>query len=151
MRGRSWRGVTLSIVSLALWLVAAKSHAQTAPAPARPSNQPPGRFQLVPEPGGTVFLLDTATGRVWRYSYLTPADSDVKAAVDKAITAQEISNGRVFSEAERKELSDKLSKEQRDKMQESNNPCTGLSNCFIEVDRVRLAPSGKFASELVGR
>jgi hypothetical protein len=98
-----------------------------------------------------VTLGIAATGRVWRYTLLAPADSDVKAAVDKAITAQEISNRRVFSEAERKELSDKLSKEQRDKMQESNNLCTGLSICFVEVDRVRLAPSGKFASEIVGR
>lgn len=30
-----------------------------------------GRYQVVAENQGTVFLVDTATGRVWRYSILT--------------------------------------------------------------------------------
>jgi len=34
-----------------------------------PENQ--GRFQLVPQSQGTMFLVDTTTGRVWRYSHLT--------------------------------------------------------------------------------
>lgn len=32
-----------------------------------------GRYQLVSEHQGTIFLVDTATGRVWRYTALTAA------------------------------------------------------------------------------
>ena len=149
MRARSWRSATLSIVLLGLWLTAAKSNAQSAPVAARLSNQPPGRFQLIPQPEGTMFLLDTATGRIWRYTLLMPAESDVKASVDKAIALQEASNNTTFSEAERKALFDTLAKKHRDDLQESGNPCRGLTTCFVEVDRVRLGPNGKYASEIV--
>lgn len=149
MRARSWRSATLSIAVLGVWLTAAESYAQSAPAPVRPSSQSPGRFQLVPEPGGTIFLLDTATGRVWRNSYVTPSDSDVKASVDKTIALQEASNGRSFPEAERKALFDKLSIERKDELQKLKNPCNGLTICFVEVDRVRLTPNGEFSSEIV--
>jgi hypothetical protein len=96
-----------------------------------------------------MFLLDTATGRIWRYSFLMPAESDVKASVDKAIALQEASNNTTYSEAERKMFFDKLVKEHRDNLQLSGNPCNGQTTCFVEVDRVRLGRNGKYASEIV--
>ena len=98
---------------------------------------------------GTMFLLDTATGRIWRYSFVEPTESNVKESVDKAITLQEASNGRTFSEAERKVLFNSLAKEHKDELQKLANPCRGLLTCFVEVDRVRLGPNGSYASEIV--
>lgn len=133
MRARSLRNLIPWVVLLAVCLTATESYAQSTAAPIRPSNQNPGRFQLVPENQGTMFLVDTATGRVWRYTLVTPPESDVKAYVDAAIAIQEASNGRTFPETERKALFEKLAKERRDELQALNNPCKGLVTCFVEV------------------
>lgn len=59
--------------------------------------QQPGRFQLVAEPNTTVFLLDTATGRVWRYSRLTQGPESELVPVCKGVE-------NCFLEIERKRL-----------------------------------------------
>jgi hypothetical protein len=65
---RSCRSL-LVVLAVALW---ALSHAH--PVAAQPQQASLGRYQLVPLPQGTMFLVDTATGRIWRFSELTGKD-----------------------------------------------------------------------------
>ena len=64
-------------------IVAASPPAVSAQAPRpRPADQPApastpaqiGRYQLLLHSPGTVYLVDTATGRIWRYTKLTRAE-----------------------------------------------------------------------------
>ncbi|OFW07334.1 MAG: hypothetical protein A3I61_01565 [Acidobacteria bacterium RIFCSPLOWO2_02_FULL_68_18] len=57
--------------------------------------------------------------------------------------------GRTFTDAEKKELSQSIRIEDRAKIAERVNPCTGLVACFVEVDRLRLRPDGEWLSEIV--
>jgi hypothetical protein len=69
-----------------------------------------------------MFLVDTTTGRVWRYTILT---EEVKG--EGAVT-------------ERRQIGERY--------------CSGLTACFVEVDRLRLIGgrdgSGDYTSELFG-
>ena len=60
-----------------------------------------GRFQLVSAHQTTMFLIDTTSGRTWRYSHRTEAQSS-----------------------------------------SSGSPCEGLKDCFMEVDRLSVSPTG---------
>ena len=60
-----------------------------------------GRFQLVSAHQTTMFLIDTKSGRTWRYSHRTEAQSS-----------------------------------------SSGSPCEGLKDCFMEVDRLSVSPTG---------
>ena|SRR6266511_2744775 len=46
-----------------------------------------GRFQLVAEPQGTIFLVDTATGRVWRHTLMTEGGNPKPICTPGSLTA----------------------------------------------------------------
>lgn len=144
--------LTWAVVGLLLGacMVPVVSLAQSAASPPRQVSAAPtsGRFQLTAEYEGRLFMVDSATGRVWRYTLVTVPDSAVQTRVDTLIAIQEAQSGSVFTEAERKALSDKLEPEQRQEVETENNPCEGLRSCFVEVDRVRLTSAG-WTSEVV--
>jgi hypothetical protein len=76
------------------------------------TKEPPtevGRFQLVSAHQTTMFLIDTASGRTWRYSHRTEAQSS-----------------------------------------SAGSPCQGLKDCFMEVDRLSVSPTG-WVSEIAAR
>lgn len=122
-----------------------RTHSQP---PARVTVQQVGRYQLVPENQGTIFLLDSITGRVWRYTRVTPSEADVQGYVDGYVKALERASGRQYSETERKELSEIVRRDEKANIEAMVNPCKGLLTCLVELDRVRLSPSG-FNSELL--
>ena len=59
-----------TVVALVMALLYSNRSAQPTPLPAPiPAVMPIGRYQLMSDPkSGYVFMLDTATGKVWRYS-----------------------------------------------------------------------------------
>lgn len=152
--------MTAKVITLAVgWLLGGSlvptvSHAQSAsvqprPAPTSSAAAASGRFQLVPLPQGTMFLVDSATGRAWRYTQVTPSDSTVQTYVTTQIALREAASGRAFSEAEKKALADEIKKTAKEEIDAMSNPCKGLVACFVETDRVRLTPTGGWASEIV--
>ncbi|HZL89087.1 MAG TPA: hypothetical protein VFB96_11980 [Pirellulaceae bacterium] len=73
----------MTVVALLLALIYAKRPSQipAAPAVAAP---PIGRYQIMSDPkSGYVFLLDSATGRAWRYYSGEWSDSNSPAAPDE--------------------------------------------------------------------
>ncbi|MBI3492801.1 MAG: hypothetical protein HY047_13645 [Acidobacteria bacterium] len=149
MRTKFRVGVAVGLLLAVVSVVPAISQAQAPPRSTSTTPSPSGRFQLLSENQGTVFMVDTATGRVWRYTLVTASASLVQARVDNLIAVQENTNGRPFTEAEKKALSDRLTREQTDEVNAENNPCKGLKTCFVEIDRLRLTPGGVYASEVV--
>jgi hypothetical protein len=96
-----------------------------------------------------MFLVDTTTGRVWRYTRVTPSDSRVEEYIAAEIEIREIRIGRQFTDAEKRELRGEIAKTEKARLETLSNPCTGLVACFVEVDRIRLTPTGSWASEIV--
>jgi hypothetical protein len=63
------------------FVVSIAAYADAQAPRSRPPDQPPpiapgqvGRYQLLLNSPGTVYLVDTATGRIWRYTKLTRAE-----------------------------------------------------------------------------
>ncbi len=149
-----------------------------------------GRFQLVTQDEGTMFLVDSATGRVWRYTRVVSeqeiqareaerqreAQEEARRAADEArelaleervtrLMREECSRrSRPLPPAQREELrrgfrADLLAADPTLLAPESEpapepeselppNPCAGLVACFVEVDRLRLTPTG-WVSEVI--
>jgi len=117
-------------------VVPAISQTRSAPA-TRSSTSTPGRFQVVMQPStdsvlGLVYLVDTATGRVWAHIHITPSDEEVDAAVEnmplnnpQALAAREAARKRFI---------------------EGYGPCHGTARCFVEIDRVDLTDRGWVSS-----
>ena len=81
--------------------------------------------------------------------YLTTLKSSDHRIYAREIAVREVLEGRTFTDAEKKELSQSIRIEDRAKIAERVNPCTGLVACFVEVDRLRLRPDGEWLSEIV--
>ena len=131
---------------LGICVVPLISHAQST-TPTRPAapTPTPGRFQLVTQPGttsvlGLVYLIDTATGRVWAHIQVTPSDEAVAAAVRNMPNPQGFTTGPPLADQEKF----------RRQFVENYGPCSGTSRCFVELDRVSLTNSG-WVSEVVGK
>src|SRR5688572_29397306 len=101
--------VAVLIAFTALIPVGASS-SQTRPiTPPVAERNEPGRFQLLAQPEGTVFLVDTAQGRVWRYTVLKIPNTDpipaseveVLKYLDGLIATDEAAIGRRYTDAER--------------------------------------------------
>lgn len=106
------------IVITAIVFMPLLARAQTVTAPPRPAAAVPatvatGRFQLVPLPEGSMFLVDSVTGRVWRYTQVTPSESTIQSYVSREIAVREALSGRTFTAAERAELAERIRKEDR--------------------------------------
>jgi hypothetical protein len=64
------RGMVLVLLMIGLGPVALLAQAPARPTPPQQAAPQIGRFSLLSQPEGTVFLIDSATGRVWRYTQL---------------------------------------------------------------------------------
>ena len=194
------------IILCGLFLTPTASSAQTqdsVPAPTETA----GRFQLVTQNEGTMFLVDSATGRVWRYTQVVfeqevqareaterraareaerraaqeAAEAERRRAPELAFE-QRVARLMLDRDEERRRRGELITTAQRDELRrgiradllaadptlltpalepapepppepepESEpppNPCTGLVACFVEVDRLRLIPTG-WVSEVV--
>jgi hypothetical protein len=63
-----------------------------------------GRYQLVPEPQGTIFLLDTVTGRVWRHTLLTQEGKETSVCAGLKICFYEVDRIEITSQGYKSEL-----------------------------------------------
>jgi hypothetical protein len=141
---------------LALLLIGLGPEAALSQAPARSTSSQQGasqvcRFSLLAQPEGTVFLIDSATGRVWRYTQLVIDENDpaIKRAIDglwelrKQKESTRFPNG-IMPTALENELREVVKQE----YEREQNPCTGTKACFLEVDRGSLTPKG-WVSEII--
>ena len=180
MCGVRWKRVMLSTFLAVAILGRCSTHlaAQGQPpaGPAARTTAPPatvGRFQLVPDSQGATFLIDSATGRVWRYTKVEPSQPSSEAT-EKRLNERLVARATEFhiplgngslanqaAEARRLLLAEetaRVTREVQDEVQAQLkaeerriNPCHGLVACFVETDRVRLTPDGTtWTSELVG-
>lgn len=137
MQGNIQTNVRVLAVALLL-LIPAAAAAQTAATPPRPSTQGPvqpvGRFQLVPLLEGTMFLVDSATGRVWRYTRLVPTDAEVQTIAEAEIRALD-------SPAPGPPSAERL-RRVREELRAKMNLCANTETCFLEVDRLALIEGG---------
>jgi hypothetical protein len=149
MKGNIQTNIRVLAVALLL-LIPTAVHAQTAATPPRPNTQgsvqPVGRFQLVPLPEGTMFLIDSATGRVWRYTQLVPTEAEVSAAIDADIIAEGKALGVVLGRVPDLTRDRRVREELRAKM----NPCAITTACFLEVERFALRERG-WSSEVLAK
>jgi len=91
------------IILCGLFLTPTASSAQTqdsVPAPTETA----GRFQLVTQNEGTMFLVDSATGRVWRYTHVV---------FEQEVQAREATERRAAREAERRAAQEAAEAERR--------------------------------------
>jgi hypothetical protein len=111
-----------------------------------------GRYQLVGEQQGTMFLVDTATGRVWRYTLLTEQVTSV--AERERITIRNLYGRETYSEDPAQKAVEQRVVQQFLKEKVTRDVgeryCRGMTSCFYEVDRLRLTPGGDWTSELFG-
>lgn len=123
--------------------------------PARQSPAPtaaPGRFQLVPDNRGAMFLVDSATGRVWRFAELVMDENDpeIKKTIDQRFDSrrnQRLPDGRMPTLDELRKI---VTEEIRQEYAARNSPCHGTKACFLEVDRAQLTQQG-WTSEVVAK
>lgn len=122
--------------------------AAQAPAPATPQavGSTTGRFQLFAQPQGQVFMIDSATGRVWRYTHVTPSAGEVQKYLDSLIAAEV---RLPLTEQERTAREASLRRKHASEIDSLATPCHGLVTCLVELDRVNLSNAGTFVSEIV--
>ena len=112
------------------------ANAQTAArTPAPPNPQPPaGRYQLVMQPStstvlGRVYLLDTATGRVWADIQITPSDKAVEDFLKNVSDAS-------------------LRNDLRQTFIDRYSPCNKMPRCFVEIEKATLNANGEWISQV---
>ena len=171
------RRTRASVIVFALlfgFFTAPTTSAGQTPGSAQDSDESAGRFRLVPEPDGTMFLMDSATGRVWRYSRIVDEEEDPVEAPPTARQAllerriEELVRQREEEAVQRTgvgvadfkldewrreiraefEVLDPTLRPVEPEPRPDPNPCTGTAACFVEVDRVRLTPAG-WVSEIL--
>ena len=105
-----------------------------------------GRFQLAFEGEETTFLVDSATGRVWRYAIVS-VESEVAREVERIVYARVLASPETESQAEIEDMRQEVRQEVR---AELTSPCHGFLTCFVEVDRVSFSETGlDWISEIV--
>ena len=76
-------------------------------------------------------MIDSATGRVWRYTKVTASEQQVKNFIDRLINLEELRSPQPFTEQERKARDTSLRGEHASEIESLAHPCSGLVTCLV--------------------
>lgn len=142
---------SISALLACCFLTAGVAAQPQAPTPQRSQPQSTsGRYQLL-ESHNVVYMIDSATGRVWRETVFQVSEKQIDEYIEKLLAAEEARRGRPFTVYERSPRWDGLRKDHDADIKRLGSPCTGVAPCFVELDRIRLKEDGTFSSEVIKR